>query len=89
MLPVNLNHYVEIVERMEGKEKRGGLRIMWLMDWMIKEDYGKWKERMVNGVIGPMNLINKQCKRYNGLEQCCPTRGLHHMRHHVIHFLPR
>ena len=45
--------------RMEGKTKRGRPRMM-LLDWMMKEDFSKLKERevdiVVNGAIGRTNL---------------------------------
>ena len=46
---------------MEGKKKRGRLRMM-LLDWMMKEDYRKLEEELnivVNGVIGRTNLPRK------------------------------
>ena len=47
---------------MEGKKKRGRPRMM-LLDWMLKEDYSKLKEKkleiVVNGAIGRTNLPRK------------------------------
>jgi len=48
---------------MEGEKKIGKPRVM-LLDWMMKEDYSKLKERqldiVVNGAIGRTNLPRKE-----------------------------